>query len=306
MSRCTNRQRGSTSTSHGRARACHAAVDADALVVFGGEQAATDDHTHPYLPDLARLMADYTAMDRPVLGICLGSQLLARAFGGENHLGIAPEFGWVDVALTEAGRADPVLSAVPDRFPIFQWHSDTFTLPPDAVGPQSHTARHRAFRIGRATYGTQFHFEASAPSSAAGPRPSRKSPTACPPAGPAATRSLPPPSGRKPMPTASPRPRLGRADLIPKDHKPFTFAQNIPAGGISEPGCAPFAHRGKTKNLRQLGERPPRKIRGRSSAQPFRRIAGSSPSPTTEKASPGQNQMPPASSGAVESAASGR
>lgn len=137
-------------------------VDADALVVFGGEQAATDDHTHPYLPDLARLMADYTAMDRPVLGICLGSQVLARAFGAENRLGVAPEFGWVDVSLTEAGRADPVLSAVPDRFPIFQWHSDTFTLPAGAVHLASSAgARNQAYRIGRATYGTQFHFEAS-------------------------------------------------------------------------------------------------------------------------------------------------
>lgn len=137
-------------------------VDADALVVFGGEQSARDDHTHPYLPDLARLMADYTAMDRPVLGICLGSQLLARAFGGENHLGTAPEFGWVDVTLTKAGRADPVLRHVPETFPIFQWHSDTFTLPDEAVHlAQSPTAPNQAFRIGRATYGTQFHFEAS-------------------------------------------------------------------------------------------------------------------------------------------------
>lgn len=137
-------------------------VDADALVVFGGEQSARDDHSHPYLPDLARLMAAYTAMDRPVLGICLGSQLLARAFGAESHLGTAPEFGWVDVTLTEAGRMDPVLSQVPETFPIFQWHSDTFTLPDAAVHlAQSPTAPHQAFRIGRATYGTQFHFEAS-------------------------------------------------------------------------------------------------------------------------------------------------
>lgn len=137
-------------------------VDADALVVFGGEQTALDDHAHPYLPDLARLMAAYTAMDRPVLGICLGSQILARAYGAENHLGTAPEFGWVDVSLTEAGRADPVLSQVPATFPIFQWHSDTFTLPNGATHlAHSPTAKAQAFRIGRATYGTQFHFEAS-------------------------------------------------------------------------------------------------------------------------------------------------
>ncbi|HLQ19928.1 MAG TPA: type 1 glutamine amidotransferase [Tabrizicola sp.] len=136
--------------------------DADALIVFGGEQSARDDHTHPYLPALADLMAAYTATGKPVLGICLGSQLLARAFGAENHLGTSPEFGWVDVTLTDAGRADPVLSKVPDTFPIFQWHSDTFTLPEGAVHlAQSPTARHQAFRIGRATYGTQFHFEAN-------------------------------------------------------------------------------------------------------------------------------------------------
>jgi GMP synthase-like glutamine amidotransferase len=139
-----------------------ASPEADALVVFGGEQAATDDHTHPYLPRLADLMAAYTAADKPVLGICLGSQVLARAYGAENHLGIAPEFGWVDVTLTAAGRTDPVLSQVPPTFPVFQWHSDTFTLPPGAVHlAESPTAPHQAFRIGRATYGTQFHFEAS-------------------------------------------------------------------------------------------------------------------------------------------------
>lgn len=137
-------------------------VDADALVVFGGEQAATDDDIHPYLPALARLMAAYTDAARPVLGICLGAQLLARAFGAENHLGTAPEFGWVDVGLTESGRADPVLSVLPESFPVFQWHSDTFTLPDGAVRLASTAmATNQAFRIGRATYGMQFHFEAS-------------------------------------------------------------------------------------------------------------------------------------------------
>lgn len=138
--------------------------EADALVVFGGEQSATDDHSHPYLPHLADLMAAYTAADRPVLGICLGSQILARAYGAENQLGTAPEFGWVEVTLTDAGRADPVLSQVPATFPIFQWHSDTFTLPEGAVHlARSAGAAHQAFRIGRATYGTQFHFEANRP-----------------------------------------------------------------------------------------------------------------------------------------------
>lgn len=135
---------------------------ADALVVLGGEQAATDDHSHPYLPQLAALMAAYAAADRPVLGICLGSQILARAFGARNHVGTAREFGWCEVALTGEGQADPVLGHRPATFPIFQWHADTFSLPAGAVRlAGSATVANQAFRIGRATYGTQFHFEAS-------------------------------------------------------------------------------------------------------------------------------------------------
>lgn len=134
----------------------------DALVVFGGEQSALDDAAHPYLPALARLMRAFTEADRAVLGICLGCQVMARGYGAANHLGTAPEFGWQRVRLTEAGQADPVMAALPAAFPIFQWHSDTFTLPDGAVHlATAEGAAQQAYRIGRATYGTQFHFEAS-------------------------------------------------------------------------------------------------------------------------------------------------
>jgi GMP synthase (glutamine-hydrolysing) len=134
----------------------------DALVVFGGEQSATADDTHPYLPRLATLMSRASAAGKPVLGICLGAQVLARGFGAKNHLGTAPEFGWVDVTPTEAGRADPIFHGIPGPFPIFQWHSDTFTLPAEATHlAHSPGAAQQCFRIGRATYGMQFHFEAS-------------------------------------------------------------------------------------------------------------------------------------------------
>ncbi len=69
----------------------------DGLVVLGGEQSALDDHTHAYLPSLARLMRDFGSRDKAVLGICLGSQILARAYGAQNLLGTAPEFGWQKV-----------------------------------------------------------------------------------------------------------------------------------------------------------------------------------------------------------------
>ena len=134
----------------------------DALVVFGGEQSAVDDHTHPYLPALARLMRDFGEADKAVLGICLGSQLLARAYGAVNLLGQAREFGWQQVELSDGAVEDPVLANVARSFPIFQWHSDTFTLPDQAVRLVSNAAtQNQCFRVGRASYGMQFHFEAS-------------------------------------------------------------------------------------------------------------------------------------------------
>jgi GMP synthase (glutamine-hydrolysing) len=135
----------------------------DGLVVFGGEQSALDDERHAWLPGLARLMHVQATAGGAVLGICLGAQLLARGAGALNLLGAAPEFGWCDVELTAEGQGDPVLSALPDRFPIFQWHTDTFTLPPGAAHLAAGVgsgAPQQAFRFGARAYGTQFHFEA--------------------------------------------------------------------------------------------------------------------------------------------------
>jgi GMP synthase-like glutamine amidotransferase len=131
----------------------------DALVVLGGEQSALDDQIHPYLPKLARLMADQARQGTAVLGVCLGAQLLARGLGAVNQLGGAREMGWCAVTkLTD----DPVLEALPPTFPIFEWHSDHFTLPAGATHlATSTTAPNQCFRAGRACYGMQFHFEAS-------------------------------------------------------------------------------------------------------------------------------------------------
>jgi GMP synthase-like glutamine amidotransferase len=132
------------------------------MVVLGGEQSAIDDHLHPYLPDLASLMKRFGDDDKAVLGICLGSQILARAHGGSNILGQTREFGWHRVSVTDAAKDDPVLATIGADFPIFEWHSDTFTLPQDAVHlARSAAVANQCFRIGRASYGMQFHFEAN-------------------------------------------------------------------------------------------------------------------------------------------------
>ena len=132
------------------------------LVVLGGEQSALDDGLHPYLPALARLMRAWGEAGRAVLGICLGAQLLARGHDAANRLGAAPEFGWCEVMRSPEASADPLFGGLPERFRIFQWHSDTFSLPPGAVRlATAKGAAQQAFRIGAKVYGTQFHFEAN-------------------------------------------------------------------------------------------------------------------------------------------------
>ncbi len=133
----------------------------DGLIVLGGGQNALADDVSPWLPDLCALMRAFADTDRSVLGICLGSQLLARAYGAENIIGGATEFGWQTVELTEDGEADPLFARVDAAFPTFQWHDDTFILPRRGARLAGSIAVHnQAFRIRRAAYGVQFHFEA--------------------------------------------------------------------------------------------------------------------------------------------------
>jgi GMP synthase-like glutamine amidotransferase len=133
----------------------------DALVILGGDQDALDDRGSPWFPTLTRLTRSFGGADKSVLGICLGAQLVARGYGAENILGRPIEFGWHSVLATEAGRADPLIAPFAEGAPTFHWHLDTFTLPPGAVHLATNAnTDNQAFRIGRAVYGIQFHFEA--------------------------------------------------------------------------------------------------------------------------------------------------
>ena len=134
----------------------------DALVVMGGPQDAYDDRTAPWLRATKALLAQATAAGAPVLGICLGAQLLAEATGGRVALGHdGPELGARLVAKRDAAGADPLFAPIPLTPIVVQWHWDAVTeLPPGAVLLAGGTRYpHQAFRVGAAAYGLQFHIE---------------------------------------------------------------------------------------------------------------------------------------------------
>jgi GMP synthase-like glutamine amidotransferase len=137
--------------------------DYDGFVILGGTMSAVDDEAHPYLAELTGLIRDFADADKPVLGICLGSQLIARAFGAEAWLGGPLEFGFYPVMPTSAAGSDPVMRHLQGPQHLFQWHTDHYTLPEGAerlaTGEQY---TNQAYRIGRAVYGMQFHFEVTA------------------------------------------------------------------------------------------------------------------------------------------------
>lgn len=134
----------------------------DAALVLGGPMAADDDANYPAFAPMVALLREFHDADKPLLGICLGSQLLARCFGGKvRRFEGGLEFGYVPVSLTEAGAADPLLSGNGRTVRIMQWHEDTFDLPPQAVQLIAGEAcPAQAFRVGRAAYAFQGHFEA--------------------------------------------------------------------------------------------------------------------------------------------------
>ncbi|MFL6136641.1 MAG: type 1 glutamine amidotransferase [Frankiaceae bacterium] len=137
--------------------------EVDGVVVLGGPMAASDDDGHPCLKRERDLLAAAVAAGKPVLGICLGAQLIAAALGARLRLRAVDEIGPTEVRLTEEGAADPVVGGgapEPGTLPVLQWHTDTFELPPGAVLLASSDAcAHQAFRVGERAYGLQFHVE---------------------------------------------------------------------------------------------------------------------------------------------------
>ncbi len=142
---------------------------AGGLIVMGGPMGVYQTDRHPWLRDEMRLIEDAVKSNLPVLGVCLGAQILAAALGAKvarNPSG--KEIGWHPIRLCDSAREDRLMRDLPATMTPFHWHGDIFDLPPGAVSiASSDKTPCQAFRHGDKAYGFQFHFEVTRESVAA-------------------------------------------------------------------------------------------------------------------------------------------
>jgi len=133
------------------------------LIVMGGPMSANDDS--PFIKEEIALLQQAIAQNFPVLGICLGAQLLAKAAGAEILPSPERELGWYPLFPTPDSASDPLFSSLPaNGLNVFQWHGETFSLPDDATLLAScPNVPNQAFRLGSCQYSLQFHVEVDAP-----------------------------------------------------------------------------------------------------------------------------------------------
>ncbi|HZZ27591.1 MAG TPA: hypothetical protein VFE46_06240 [Pirellulales bacterium] len=151
------------------------------LIVMGGPMNVDETNRYPFLGEEVRWLQQTVQAELPVLGVCLGSQLLAKSLGAKVYANRIKEIGWYDIELLPPAAADPLFgnlpsplagegsgvrgdaqpgSAAASQFTVFQWHGDTFDLPAGAVQlARSPQCENQAFRFGKSAYGLQFHME---------------------------------------------------------------------------------------------------------------------------------------------------
>lgn len=140
----------------------------DAVIVYGGYMSAYDDEGNPWIPVEMRYLERCLKAETPILGICLGSQLLARVLGARVYKSPKPEFGFKRIVLSDEGRVDPAMKGLAANgaggFLAIEWHADAWDLPAGAMRLASDSAwENQAFRYGPNIVATQFHLEFTQP-----------------------------------------------------------------------------------------------------------------------------------------------
>lgn len=134
----------------------------DAVFVLGGSMNVDQEDRHEWIGAERGLLGRLLERHVPLIGLCLGGQMVAAAAGAVPRRAPRPEIGWHSVELTTEGRGDPLLGPLAPSFEAFQWHSYEFPLPPGAVALARSEVCLQACRIGEAAWGMQFHPEVSA------------------------------------------------------------------------------------------------------------------------------------------------
>lgn len=133
------------------------------VIILGGPMNVDEEAKYPFLKKEKEFISNLLKEEIPLLGICLGAQLIAQVAGGTVFRAKEKEFGWYPVTLTEEGQKDTLFQDFPTSLEVFQWHEDTFELPPQAKRlATSESCFNQGFKIGKQAYGIQFHLEADA------------------------------------------------------------------------------------------------------------------------------------------------
>lgn len=134
----------------------------DLLVVMGGPMSVHDTGRHPWLAAELAFVGRCLADGTPMLGICLGAQIIAAAAGAGVYRNAEPEIGWFPIQAVQIPSGVDVFR-FPSTAQVFHWHGETFDLPPRAIHlASSDVCRHQAFQLGRSVLGLQFHIETTA------------------------------------------------------------------------------------------------------------------------------------------------
>lgn len=134
----------------------------DLLIIMGGPMGVYDTDQYAWLLQEKRFLETAFKQDKPILGICLGAQLMADVLGAKIYQNQYKEIGWHAVTRTDAAEGTEFAEVFPERFQAFHWHGDTFDLPAGALHlAQSEACRHQAFFFPPAAIGLQFHLEST-------------------------------------------------------------------------------------------------------------------------------------------------